>query len=371
MDNTKMTFANLHTHTFFSDGLISPAVLARRIYETDDLDLFSLTDHDSLSGIEPFFREKERLESRGGAGRRRFIPGIELSLKQFDLGLTIHMLGYFPRINHSNYRQGLERADSILGDFCRYRCSHRVIPDMEARVQKAFELNLDGISQRMSSPEEVISILKKQAAGLNLKKFAAAGKQDDVIQHPIPVTYQIIIENWDLLVPRSPFTREKISLYILRPDKKRNARLLDIFLEEGMAPSTARQLSDKLQGCLYNFPRPPIEEKGILEGLELLKQAGAVTFIAHPAVDHNKISYHEFDANVLRPLMKQGLDGIEVFYPYDTGYRQEAIERYGKIAAGKGLLISGGTDYHGDGRSGLTDVLLDVKDARRIIDFRP
>jgi len=364
-----MTFANLHTHTFFSDGLISPAELARRIYGTENLDLFSLTDHDSLSGIEPFFREKERLESRGGAGRRRFIPGIELSLKQFDLGLTIHMLGYFPRINHSNYRQGLERADSVLGEFCRYRCSHRVMPDMEARIQKAFELNLDGISERMSSPGEVISILKKQAAGLNLKKFAAAGKQDDVIQHPIPVTYQIIIENWDRIVPSSPFAGEKISLYILRPDKKRNARLLEIFLEEGMHAPAARELSDRLQGCLYNFPRPPLEEKDIFEGLELLKQAGAVTFIAHPAVDHNKIAYDEFDANVLWPLIEQGLDGIEVFYPYDTGYRREAIERYGKTAAGKGLLISGGTDYHGDGRSGLTDVRLDAEDARKIADF--
>ena len=108
----------------------------------------------------------------------------------------------------------------------------------------------------------------------------------------------------------------------------------------------------------------------VFEGLSLLKKSGAVTSLAHPAVDHIKVAYEEFDDQILYPLMEEGLDGIEVFYPYDVSYRDEAIKRYCKIARENELLISGGTDFHGDGRTGLSDVRLEVEKALEIIHKR-
>ena len=88
----------------------------------------------------------------------------------------------------------------------------------------------------------------------------------------------------------------------------------------------------------------------------MLKEAGALSFVAHPAVDLHKISYEAFDAEILEPMIAAGLDGIEVYYPYDPGYREQATAHYGRMADMRGLLVAGGTDFHGDGRSTLTEV---------------
>jgi hypothetical protein len=134
-----------------------------------------------------------------------------------------------------------------------------------------------------------------------------------------------------------------------------------------MDGADARNLAKTNQGTLCRIVNPPPSDKGIFEGLDLLKRAQAVSILVHPAIGHGGQGYEDFDRNILYPLMDQGLDGIEVFYPYDPSYREEAIEHYAKIARKHGLLISGGTDCHGDGRIGLSDVKLDQNEALRII----
>ena len=135
-----------------------------------------------------------------------------------------------------------------------------------------------------------------------------------------------------------------------------------------MEISKAATLAERNQGSLLFFKEPsPLKEMDVFEGLSLLKKSEAVTILAHPAVDHVRVSYEEFDSRILYSLMAEGLDGIEVFYPYDVSYRDEAIKRYGKITRENDLLISGGTDFHGDGRTGLSDVKLEVGKAMEII----
>jgi hypothetical protein len=175
----------------------------------------------------------------------------------------------------------------------------------------------------------------------------------------------VIIDYWEELVPSS--SREKISLCIFRPERSRKAQLAKIYMAEGIVESQAKALAEENQGILSKFERPAIKEMGILEGLALLQEAGAITVLAHPAVDHYRIGYDEFDRNITFPLIAGGLDGIEVFYPYDTAYRKEAFLHYGGIAGKRGLLVSGGTDFHGDGRVGLDDVRLGADRAEKIV----
>ena len=80
-----------------------------------------------------------------------------------------------------------------------------------------------------------------------------------------------------------------------------------------------------------------------------------------------ELDYEAFDRNILNQLLDNGLDGIEVYYPYDISHRIESTERYRKIAEQHGLLISGGTDFHGDGRTGLSDIKLDLSKAEKIV----
>ena len=361
-----MSYANFHIHTSFSDGVLNPDDLVDRILQERELDYFALTDHDTLSGIEPLFRSLKRGEHLVQAKGKRFVPGVEMSLREENTGSTVHLAGLFPDMNHTNYRESLKKIDVHLGDFCRHQGINRGRRDLDGRIKKAFELNLDGLAERFQTAEDVIGILRRRAEVQNKALFKQAGKEQDVIQHPVPFTYQTIMDHWEELVPTS--TREIVSLYIFRLGRQKAERLAQIYRSQGMDGSHARKLAETNQGILCRITNPPPSGKGILEGLDLLKRTQAVTILVHPAVDHTGgLSYEDFDRNILYPLMDQGLDGIEVFYPYDLSYREEAIAHYLKIASKHGLLISGGTDYHGDKRIGLSDVKLDQEEALRII----
>ena len=71
---------NLHTHSTASDGTMMPKDLVRRLaYE--QVDIFALTDHDTLDGI-----EEAQLEAKNH--NIRLISGIEISTKISGLNIT-------------------------------------------------------------------------------------------------------------------------------------------------------------------------------------------------------------------------------------------------------------------------------------------
>lgn len=76
---------DLHTHSNASDGTLSPGELIKYAY-THGLSGISLTDHDSVSGLD------EALEASGKLKNFYFIPGVELSAEY--RGIEIHLIGY-------------------------------------------------------------------------------------------------------------------------------------------------------------------------------------------------------------------------------------------------------------------------------------
>ena len=75
---------DLHAHTVFSDGLLTPEQLVDLAIEKH-LMAIAVTDHDSVEGIE--------YARKAAAGRLEVVPGIEVSTSMDDLDL--HILGYF------------------------------------------------------------------------------------------------------------------------------------------------------------------------------------------------------------------------------------------------------------------------------------
>jgi len=74
----------LHAHTHFSDGLLSPAELVDLAVDRG-LGVLAVTDHDSVEGVGP---------ALAAAGTRlELVPGIEISSTLE--GLDLHILGYF------------------------------------------------------------------------------------------------------------------------------------------------------------------------------------------------------------------------------------------------------------------------------------
>lgn len=78
------------------------------------------------------------------------------------------------------------------------------------------------------------------------------------------------------------------------------------------------------------------------EAIAAVHAAGGVAVAAHPG--RTGLS----DADVAT-LVATGLDGIEVFYPRHT---PDETDHFGRLAARHGLLVTGGSDDHGDVNEG-------------------
>ncbi|MDD3313649.1 PHP domain-containing protein [Pseudodesulfovibrio sp.] len=77
------------------------------------------------------------------------------------------------------------------------------------------------------------------------------------------------------------------------------------------------------------------------KALGILKSIGATAILAHPFALGLKIDETEA---LVRELMGYGLDGVEVYYSEHTPAQTEA---YKDMADRLGLLVSGGSDFHG------------------------
>ena len=85
-------------------------------------------------------------------------------------------------------------------------------------------------------------------------------------------------------------------------------------------------------------PRPKLAPD---EAVEVIAQHGGVPVLAHPGWAASGPVIEQ-----LPRLVAHGLAGIEVYYPDHT---LEMVAEYRRLAEQHGLVVTGGTDYHGGG----------------------
>lgn len=73
-----------------------------------------------------------------------------------------------------------------------------------------------------------------------------------------------------------------------------------------------------------------------IEAIRLIKEAGGIAVYAHPGVSNCD--------EIIPDLIGEGLRGLEVYY---TGHRPEQTNHYLNLAQKYGLLVTGGSDFHG------------------------
>ncbi|AFK62464.1 PHP domain-containing protein [Advenella kashmirensis WT001] len=91
--------ADLHCHSTASDGVLAPAEVAARAH-ANGVTLWSLTDHDEISGIP---QASQAASSLG----MQFVSGIEISVSWAER--TLHVVGLNIDIENSRLNQGLEQ----------------------------------------------------------------------------------------------------------------------------------------------------------------------------------------------------------------------------------------------------------------------
>jgi predicted metal-dependent phosphoesterase TrpH len=115
--------------------------------------------------------------------------------------------------------------------------------------------------------------------------------------------------------------------------------IASVLMKKGYADSVeevfAKYLNRDAPGYVPRFKLTP------KEAIHILKKNGATPILAHPCYVARKFDLKEF----LIDHQKEGLEGIEVYYP---SHSPRQTKLYKKLAEELGLLMSGGSDCHGE-----------------------
>jgi predicted metal-dependent phosphoesterase TrpH len=101
-----MSFADLHLHTFFSDGTYSPEELVGRA-QACGFSALALTDHDTVEGC-------ARTAAACDAASIEFIPGSELTAEHSEHEL--HILAYFVDVLHPRLLSEIGKFQKVRQD---------------------------------------------------------------------------------------------------------------------------------------------------------------------------------------------------------------------------------------------------------------
>jgi predicted metal-dependent phosphoesterase TrpH len=84
------------------------------------------------------------------------------------------------------------------------------------------------------------------------------------------------------------------------------------------------------------------------KALDIIREAGGLAVLAHPALIKPQGSWQLKD--LVARLSTEGLQGLEVFYP---GHSPAQTRIFQQLAQRYGLLVSGGSDFHGEVTPGI------------------
>ena len=261
-----MSFIDLHFHSYYSDGVYSPAKLAERALKTDRT-VLSLTDHNGISGVAEMISEGKR---RG----LKIIPGIEIYTQFQDHNL--HLLGYNFDLQNKQLNQQLKKLQEAR------------IPIVKKCVQI---LRKDNWIIDETEVFDTISIYigLGHLAGLLKKHNWDRIKQDFNWQSGQIITGSEIVGRY--------------------------------FFQKGRTICPETFISTQ-------------------QAIELIHQAGGIAVLAHPG---QHLSWKEWP--IVAQLKKIGLDGLEAISGH---HRWKDQEYWQKIARQLDLLITAGSDFHGD-----------------------
>jgi len=112
-----------------------------------------------------------------------------------------------------------------------------------------------------------------------------------------------------------------------------------VLVERGYAASVAEAFERFIgRGRPFYHPKPATVPGEVVRALA---DAGAIAVLAHPGVSGAD--------DLIEDLVDAGLGGIEAFHAEHT---EQESARYESLARSRGLLVTGGSDYHGPAAPG-------------------
>jgi hypothetical protein len=91
------------------------------------------------------------------------------------------------------------------------------------------------------------------------------------------------------------------------------------------------------------------EEPSVVEGIRHIRQGGGIVSLAHPVRICNE-SHCDGLVEMLEDLVPAGLNAIEV---YHSEHEKEDVNLFHELAEKFGLMVTGGSDFHGSTKPGV------------------
>lgn len=266
--------ADLHTHTYYSDGLLSVKDLLT-FSSNRGIKTLSITDHDGIRAL----REARSLAKNYDIS---LISGIEFSTV-YKGEKELHILGYL-----------FDPENETMKDTVKW-----VLRQREERNGKLFSL----------MKEEGLDISEKDFEGVSYKDYV--GK---------PIIADKLMEKGYIKERREAFTE---------------GRYFDSASWQGVKK----------------------ERLKTEEAVKRIKDAGGLSFLAHPSKIRGlgERESEEFLCNLkdlLTDLKADGLMGLECYYPHHT---LKETGDFLKLSLELDLLVSRGSDFHGNRKDKTTD----------------
>lgn len=238
--DNKTTFArqgfpaifDLHSHTTFSDGVLTPPELISRAIEKG-VSTLAITDHDTLDA----YRQTPLIQND-----IKLVPGIELSTQWLTTG--IHVLG----LNVDLDSEAINTA-ALNQSGARLQRARRIGERLEKKgIKDAFDgamkLSSGGYIGRPHFAQYLINIGKVDSMNAAFKKYMGDGKAGDVKQH------------WAELAQVIQWIRDANGIAVLAHPLKykltrtRLKQLLETFIKaggQGMEVISGRQLPEQIR----------------------------------------------------------------------------------------------------------------------------
>jgi predicted metal-dependent phosphoesterase TrpH len=251
---------DLHTHSNFSDGTMTPTELVA-LARSKKISALALTDHDTMAGT-------EEAALAGVEMGVEVVPGMEISVTHKQV--AYHVLGYWADPENSELAAALARLQGARA---------------ERNIKILERLNMLGIPVTAEGLERV-------------SERGQAGR---------PHIARMLVELGVVSTMSLAF---------------------DQYLKKGAIAYVSR--------FAYSAA----------EAVSLIRQAGGLAVLAHPA--QNDPDLTRLPA-VLADLVSVGLNGVELYYPTHS---KKTKKRLRDLAGEHDLLLTGGSDYHGEVRPG-------------------
>lgn len=162
---------DLHSHTTFSDGALTPQQLVSRALEKG-VDVLAITDHDTLDAYK---------DSPLAHGELKLVAGIELSTQWETTG--IHVLGLNVDLDSDAINYAAQSQSNARLERARRIAENLEKKGIEGAFNGALSLSRGGYIGRPHFAQYIINIGKANSMNAAFKKYLGDGKVGDVKQH--------------------------------------------------------------------------------------------------------------------------------------------------------------------------------------------